>query len=120
MRIMNFSETDKDVLELRYALLRLENIFKQLQIMLRKPHLKESLVSTIYLTIRACERSLDELRDMLDKIKQDGPPGKFLQRLKAKGRRACYPFRASTICRLSEIVDDLKDDLNLAIGVLSL
>jgi ankyrin repeat domain-containing protein 50 len=113
-------DCDDDVKGLRKSLLWLANIFKQLEIVLRRPGLKDSLVKTIILTSKACEESVEELKDVLDSILKDGAPEGLLQKLKAKGRRACYPFRASTIARLAEIIQDLKDDLDLAIDILNL
>ena len=113
-------DCEGDVQHVQNCLLRLARIFKQLEITLAKPQLEQNLVSTICSTIRASTKNVDELRAILDKTKIDDATEGIMQRLKAKGRKACYPFRASTVARLSEIIDDLKDDLNLAIGVLSL
>ena len=110
----------RDVQDIRYSLLRLINIFNQIDITLQKPGLRESLVSTINAITKTCEEKVEELRFILHKVKQDGPVEGILRRLKAHGRRACYPFRSSTISRISEIIDELKDDLNIVVGILSL
>lgn len=115
-----WKDCGRDVRDIRHSLLRLTNVFKQIDTTLQKPTLRKSLVSTIYVTTRTCEERVEELRLILDKVKQDGPVEGMLQRLKAHGRRASYPFRSSTIARISEIIDELKDDLNVVIGILSL
>lgn len=115
-----WKDCGKDVQDTVYSLLRLTNMFKQIEITLRRPGLKDSLVSTICINVKTCEKEVEELSSILRKVKQDGPVEGIIQRLKKYGRRACYPFRSSTISRISEIIDELKDDLGVAVGVLSL
>lgn len=115
-----WKDCDRDVKEARNSLLWVANIFTQLDITLRQDHLKPSIASTIRITAKACESGVEELHALLDKAMRDGSPKGLIQKLKAQGRRACFPFRASTITRLLELVEDLKDDLNLAIDLLCL
>ena len=98
----------------------LANIFAQLYITLRQKGLKTSIASTIHITAKASHGTVDELKVALDKSMREGSPKGLLQKFKSQGRRACYPFRASTISGLIELIDDLKYDLRLAIDILSL
>jgi len=113
-------DCDHDITELRNSLPRIETIFEHLKKTLRRPGLERRLVATICLSIKACEGKIEELESILKKFKKDGTPEGLLEKLKTKSRRALYPFRASTISRISEVLEDMKDDLRLVLDILSL
>lgn len=115
-----WTDCDRYVKQARQSLLWVANIFSQIDITLRQPHLMPSIVSTIRITMKACDNNVMELHDLLEKTAKDGSPKGLRQKLRAHGRRACFPFRESTISRLLELVEDMKDDLSLAIDLLCL
>lgn len=115
-----WKDCEQDVSNLRNSLVQITRIFEHLRATLRRPGLEETLVSTIRLNIKSCEEKVEELGSILKKFKEEGSPGGILEKLKSRSRRALYPFRASTISRISEIIEDMKDDLHLTLEILSL
>ncbi|KAK9783908.1 putative NACHT domain-containing protein [Seiridium cardinale] len=115
-----WKDCHQDVQDLRASLLRLEQIFKHLRQALERPDLSSQIVLTICSTCKDCEGNINELRSVLETVKEAGNPKGMLQKLRDKGRRACYPFRASTVLRLGEIIEGLKEDVSLSLHVLSL
>jgi hypothetical protein len=111
---------DEDVATLGASLTRITKIFEHLASLLRAPALDPALVLTICNDVKECEEKIKELEDILEKFKKEGTPASTYERLKHKSRRALYPFRASTISRISELVEDMKDDLSMALQLLSM
>lgn len=70
--------------------------------------------------IHKCEEGLGKLSKKLQKLRTYSEPEGLRQKALAELQRAWYPLRASTLAKLKEIVDDVKDGLQLAIQVLHL
>ena len=113
-----WNDCEQDVSDLRNSLVRTMGTFEHLKAALREPRLNQILVSTICLNIKTCEERVEELASILKKFEKEGSPSDLLKNLKFRSRRALYPFRASTISRISEIIEDMKDDLQLALEIL--
>ena len=113
-----WKDCEQDVSDLRTSLVRITGVLEHLRATLQKPCLDQTLVSIICLNMKPCEERLEELDLILKKFKKEGPPGDVLEKLRSRSRRALYPFRASTIARISEIIEDMKDDLHLALEIL--
>jgi hypothetical protein len=116
----HWRDCNQDVQDLRASLLQLSNIFVQLEETLRRPHLEKKIVSTVAVSMKACKNSIEELQQLLNDVQEQGTSKTLLDKLKANSRRALYPFRASTVARIAEVVQDIKDDLGLAVEVLAL
>jgi hypothetical protein len=99
-------------------------IFDHLKTTLQRPCLEQRLVITICLNIKACENRVQELDSISAVFGKNGSPATTLEKLKlelkSKSRRAIYPFRASTISRISEVIEDIKEDIYTAVSILSL
>ena len=70
--------------------------------------------------LHSCEESLVKLSQTSQKLRKHGQPEGFRQRVWAELQRAWYPFRASTLAKLREIVADVRERLKLAVQVLQL
>lgn len=62
-----WKDADDDVIEIQHSLLRLANIFTQLDTTLRKPHLQEDIVSIIRITMKGCEENVNKLQELLER-----------------------------------------------------
>ncbi|KAJ3956917.1 hypothetical protein N0V92_006518 [Colletotrichum tropicale] len=116
----SWKDCDDDVKQFMDALQRVRAVLGHLHTTLKRPHLEDAIVSTIRDACDDMEEHMDEVKSMLRKFKKDGSPSTMMQNLKKLGRRACYPFRKSTISRFMEIIEDMTDKLRLAIELLSL
>lgn len=74
--------------------------------------------------VRRClqdsEQALRKLSEKLTKLRKHGQPQGLREKAWAELQRAWYPFRASTLAKLREIVADARERLKLAISVLHL
>lgn len=116
----SWKDCDDDVKQFQDALRQLDLVLGHLQTTLKKPHLEDTIVTNISDACQNIEDEMDEVKSMLKKFKKDGSPSTMMQNLKQMGRRACYPFRKSTISRFMEIIEDMNEKLRFAIEVLSL
>ncbi|KAJ0354439.1 hypothetical protein COL154_011735 [Colletotrichum chrysophilum] len=113
----SWKDCDNGVKQFMDALQRAEKVLARLHTTLKRPHLEDAIVPTIR---DARDDMEDHMEAMLRKFKNDGSPSTMMQTLKQLGRRACYPFRKSTISRFMEIIEDVTGKLRLAIELLSL
>jgi len=115
-----WKDCEKDVEELRIQLLWLHKAFKVVRDTLQKPGLSDSGRNLIYSAISDCNDAANDLQAELDKVRTQTSPQSALDKLKAQGRRACYPFRKSTIAGIAENVESCRDALHLAVDLLGL
>ena len=67
-----------------------------------------------------CEENLVNLLEKSQKLRKYGQPEELRQKAWAELQRASYPFRASTLAKLREVVADMRERLKLAVQVLQL
>jgi hypothetical protein len=80
----------------------------------------QSVVDIVNSSIVACQQGLDDLSKKLGKIRTL-PPDKSLDTTLANmKRKLMYPLRQSTLVKLREICDDLKENLGLALAALNM
>jgi len=80
----------------------------------------QSVVDIVNSSIAACQQGLDDLSKKLGKIRTL-PPDKTLDTKFANMKRKLkYPLRQSTLLKLREICDDMKDNLDLALAALNM
>ncbi|KAK5127293.1 hypothetical protein LTR08_004442 [Meristemomyces frigidus] len=115
-----WKDCDRDVQELRVQLLWLHEAFKVVRDTMRKPSLSTSARELVYSAVRNSNDAANELRDILERVKSQASPQTALEKLKVQGRRACYPFRKSTVAAIAEQVECCRDALHLAVDLLSL
>jgi hypothetical protein len=70
--------------------------------------------------IHLCEGSLGKLSQKSQKLRKSGQPEGFRQNAWAELQRTWYPFRASTLAKLREIVAEAREQLKLAVQELQL
>lgn len=79
----------------------------------------ESLVKNIETSVKDCEELIDELRELVSKFSKTSSNG-ISAAAKAATRRATYPFKKSTLQKLDADIEDIRDNLSQALGVLQL
>ncbi|SMY29321.1 unnamed protein product [Zymoseptoria tritici ST99CH_1A5] len=70
--------------------------------------------------LESCKDGLTKLSKKLQKLQTHEKPQGLRQRLWSEFQRGSYPFKASTLAKLREIVDDVMERLKLALQVLQL
>lgn len=86
----------------------------------RNPQAEErSLIKSIETSIKNCDELIQELQDECQKFSKTSSNG-IIAAVKVEGRRVTYPFRQSTLLKLSEHIDEIRANLSSALGVLQL
>lgn len=111
---------DKDVEELRIQLLWLHDAFRVIRGLLQNSKQSKDANNLVCTALEDCKDAATELSDVLEKVKKAGPCRSLLDKLKAQGRKAYYPFRKSTIVAISENLETFREALHLAVDLLHL
>ncbi|KAI7202606.1 hypothetical protein KC316_g1743 [Hortaea werneckii] len=115
-----WKDCEKDVKELRMQLLWLHKAFKVVRDTVQKPALSDSGRDLIYSAINDCNDAANDLQAELEKVKSQTSPRNALEKLKAQGRIACYPFKKPTIAGIAKNVESCREALHLAADLLGL
>jgi cell division septum initiation protein DivIVA len=114
-------DCDTDIKELRTQLLLLHETASSLTRALSRDGLSAEDKSQVDLVFTKCEDAAKELKSALERIKIDGvPAATTLEKMKAVGKKAAYPFRKATIEDLAEDVKSCQEALHVATSVLQL
>jgi hypothetical protein len=114
-------DCDTDIKELRTQLLLLHETASSLTRALNRDGLSAEDKSRVDLTFAKCDDAAKELKSGLERIKIDGvQPHTALEKMKALGRKAVYPFKKSTVAGLFEDAESCQDALHLAVSILQL
>ncbi|KAK2605992.1 hypothetical protein QQS21_003618 [Conoideocrella luteorostrata] len=93
-------------------------ILKVIQQRLLLGQFDRETVAVVEQNIVQCEQSLTSLDRKVQKICICDPNGTVKSRLLGTKNKALYPFKESTVAKLREVCDDLKDNLCLSINAL--
>lgn len=80
----------------------------------------QNIVFQVEECIRSIAAGIMSLKKKLDKIKVDSPQNGWREKGKAHFGRALYPFKESTLVKLKEVCNELRDNLSLALTVLQM
>lgn len=117
-----YKNQDSDVARLANKLEDLLHIFRILHDTLQSRKFRpndQSLVEKVESFIHRCQDLIQELRDECNKLEK-ASKNSIKDMIKITGRRAAYPFRKSTLQKLDEDIDDIRDNLSLALDMLQL
>lgn len=115
-----WTHADEDVAEIQRSLLALGNIFTQLEITLGKANLSEDIISIIRITMKGCDVNVKKLEEILGKVKREGAPEKLRTKFKHFNRRVLQMFQHGEIMRVQSVLNELREDLNMVVSLLSL
>ena len=87
---------------------------------LNSDELDEEKKDRVKRCLYSCEESLGKLSQKSQKLRKHEQPEGLRQKAWSEVQRAWYPFRASTLAKLREIVVDVRERLKLAVQVLQL
>lgn len=71
-------------------------------------------------SITSTQRGLESLKKKLDKIKVVPQQEGWREKTKAQFRRTVFPFKESTLVKLKELGNELRDDLSIALDALQM
>ena len=117
-----YKDLDSDLLGTTQRLESLLEIFGSLEKAISDRKFQEDerdLVKNIEKSIKACDELIQELQAEYKKLNKASSNG-FEAVVRIAGRRATYPFRKSTLQKLDEDIDEIRNNLSFALGVLQL
>ncbi|THY23166.1 hypothetical protein D6D01_06063 [Aureobasidium pullulans] len=122
-----YKDYGDDIASLCTSSVALLQTLQYLQVQLdRKGSTPVDFRAHILASVHQCNDGLQRLRKRLDKIKAEPIPinGNILKSIQRQAtnqlRKAIYPFRCSTLAKLRETVQDIRDNLSLALQALDL
>jgi hypothetical protein len=98
----------------------LERTFTLLKESLSQPSLDAKRKARVHESLVSCGISLHALEKRCAKLQASAQPSSLREKAAAVAKRALYPFKASTLAKVSETVNDLLDQLSLAVQALHL
>jgi len=98
----------------------LKRTFSLLKETLGQPSLNTGQKAQVRDSLLSCEDSVRGLEKRCAELKASSQPTGFRERADAVTKRALYPFKASTLVKVSEAVNDILDQLALAVQTLHL
>ncbi|KAL9096722.1 MAG: hypothetical protein Q9165_001210 [Trypethelium subeluteriae] len=102
------------------AIADLAKTLSLLKATLEREDLDEERSDRVRTCIRSCEEGLIKLSEKLQKLKICGTAEGIRQKILSNVQRMWYPFRAETLAKLRENVEDIQGRLGLALQVLQL
>ncbi|THY22242.1 hypothetical protein D6D02_00931 [Aureobasidium pullulans] len=117
-----YKDYGDDIASLCTSSVALLQTLQYLQVQLdRKGSTPDDFRAHILASVYQCNDGLQRLRKKLNKIKAEPMPadGNLLRNIQRQAtnqlRKATYPFKCSTLAKLREAVQDLRDNLSLAL-----
>jgi hypothetical protein len=98
----------------------LERTFALLKEILDQASLNAEQTTQVRNSLLSCKDSIRGLEKRSAKLQASGEPTSFRERAAAVTKRTLYPFKASTLAKVSEAVNDVLDQLALAVQTLQL
>ncbi len=108
------SQTAKTVRSLRELSETLEGVSNSLERRKFKPEQME-LMKIIENSIEECKDSTLDLQEELNTFNSESRPDSLKGKIRQNARRMAYPFKESTLLSLREHVQDIRENLALAI-----
>jgi hypothetical protein len=71
-------------------------------------------------SIGSCESGLNQLKSKLDKINIAPESDNWKERAKAQFQRSLYPFKESTVEKLMRNVNELRNNLSVALQAIQM
>jgi ankyrin repeat domain-containing protein 50 len=115
-----FKGARDDIDKMWFSVENVSSILLVIRSVVLKGRFEQDITTVFENSISRCAQGLGTLAKKLDKIRPHRPAGTRKSRLQNARMRILYPFKESTLVKLREVCDDLKDNLRLAINALNL
>ena len=118
----SYKGQDTDITRTTAKLQTLLDSFQLLQAALQSRTFQsneQDLIKNVKSSIHQCDEHIQELEEECKKCEKASATD-INATIRAAGRRAAYPFRHSTLQNLDEVIDEILQNLSLALDVLQL
>ncbi|KAF1824732.1 uncharacterized protein K489DRAFT_354998, partial [Dissoconium aciculare CBS 342.82] len=115
-----FKDYHADISSTYRNIASMNDVFASLKSLLEDTSLSSKNRAHVQSGILACEATLHKVHGKLKKLRTHDEPSGAKQKAWADLQRLFYPFRASTLAKLKELMEELRGNLSMAIHVLQL
>lgn len=116
----SWKDAEGDVAKMYFAILGLAKTLVLVKSTIEHKEFNHSIVSQIEESINSTATGLISLKIELDQIKISSPQDGWKEKSKVQFRRAVFPFNKSTLVKLKEYSNELRENLSLAINILQM
>ncbi|KAJ5936936.1 hypothetical protein N7466_003386 [Penicillium verhagenii] len=113
---------DADLAKITSKLDDLQTLFRALEAAVEERRSQpnpQCILRDVENAVQKCEEIITELQSECEKFHKD-PTASLKDRVKVAGRRAAYPFRKSTLQKLEEDINEIRENLSFGIEILQL
>jgi hypothetical protein len=116
----SWKDAGSDVCRMYASTEALIKTFILLKLSIENKKFGQDVVARVNESIDSCESGIEDLKKRLNKVEKVPLDDRWSGKAKAQFRRTLYPFRESTLVKLKEIVNELRDHLILAMELLQM
>lgn len=117
-----YKDQDTDLARVTRSLGNLQSIFRALDAAVEERRSQadtQGLLQEVEKAVQQCKEIIIELQGECEKFHKYSAAG-LRDHVKVAGRRVAYPFRKSTLQKLEEDINDIRENLSFALDVLQL
>ena len=116
----SWKDAEDNVASMRKSIEALMKTLERLSSCIKGPGLGADCVKDVEECIASCVECIESLQKKLNKIKLTSVDDSWKEKAKAQFRKSKYPFKESTLAKLKETGNELRDHLSLALNVLQM
>ena len=116
----SWKDAEGDVAKMYHAIQGLAKTLIIIKLTVEHKVFNRSIVSQIEESIGSTAAGIMSLKKKLDKIRISSSQDGWKEKSKVQFRRALFPFKESTLVKLKELSNELRENLSLAINVLQM
>lgn len=116
----SWRDAEDDVSRMYNSIDALNKTLILIELFIQHKSFNRDVVVRVEESIASTQRGLESLKKKLDKIKVVPQQEGWREKTKAQFRRAVFPFKESTLVKLKELGNELRDDLSIALDALQM
>nr|POF13639.1 vegetative incompatibility protein het-e-1 [Quercus suber] len=116
----DWKDYDSDIKSTYESIASLNRLFISIKASIEDKELDEEKVENVTACLKSCEAALTKLSEKKQKLQKHAKPKGVSEKALRALQQSLYPFRASTLAKLREVVSVVQDRLHIAIDVLHL
>src|SRR5436190_18004001 len=115
-----WKDCDEDVAATCKSIEALEAIFALIiKTVINHSSANPDILTQVKKNADSCAKGVDNLKEKLEKIRKTKAPVTSHEKV-GRVQKALYPFKKSTLAKLAETVQDLRDNLSLSLDLLQM
>lgn len=116
----SWKDAEGDVAKMYLAIQGLAKTLVLVKSTIEHKEFNRNIVSQIEESIGSTEAGIISLKKKLDKIRISSTQDGWKEKSKVQFRRALFPFKESTLVKLKELSNELRENLSLAMNILQM